>query len=187
MRVSTKQVAIKIDYSDITADVVPCFQRQGGGYFMPDGRGGWRATNPPFHSTLMKDADDNNNQRLKPLARLMKAWNIANGGHLASIHVELMVERMWRGVQIGSTTSQVVTSTLKTMPNWLDTYFADPWPDGRPIDEQLSAADRATAGRMLRKDAGQAAEAEGDRVAGRTQKAFERWGVVFRGQFPSYG
>jgi hypothetical protein len=185
--VSTKKVAVKVDYSDITADVVPCFPRQGGGYFMPDGRGGWRATNPPFHSTLMKEADEKNNLRLKPIARLMKAWNIANGSHLGSIHVGLMVERMWRDVQIGSTTSQVIASTLKTMPSWLQSYFADPWPDGHPIDEQLSAADRDMALRMLREDAGRAAQAEDDRAAGRTQQAFERWDVVFRGQFPAYG
>lgn len=55
--VSSKQVAVKIDFSDIVADVVPSFHREGGGYFIPNGRGGWRATNPPFHSDLIVRAD----------------------------------------------------------------------------------------------------------------------------------
>jgi tRNA nucleotidyltransferase (CCA-adding enzyme) len=35
--VSSKKVAVKLDFSSITVDVVPCFRRDGGGFFMPDG------------------------------------------------------------------------------------------------------------------------------------------------------
>jgi hypothetical protein len=184
-KVSTKQVAIKIEYSDIVADVVPCFGRTGGGFFMPNGTGGWLATNPPFHTKVVKEADEANNLRLKPLARLMKAWNIANGHHLTSIHVELMVEAMWRGSTIGTTISSAVAATLKAMPSWLDNSFPDPWPDGRAIDAELSATDRSMARRLLRADVVNAQAAEAHRHAGRNKDAIDKWRVVFGDEFPA--
>lgn len=186
-QVSTKQVAVKVDYSDITADVVPCFPRKGGGFLMPNGTGGWRGTNPPFHTTLMKEADEAHSMRLKPIVRLMKAWNYQNGHHLSSIHVELMVERMWREVAIGSVTSAAAAESLRVMPSWLQSTFPDPWPDGRPIDADLSRDDRDVAIRLLKEDAARSAQAEQDRKAGRVESAFERWGVVYRGAFPAFG
>jgi len=98
--VSSKRLAVRLDFADIVVDVVPCFRREGGGYLMPNGAGGWRATNAPFHSTLMKNANIASGQRLKPVVKLMKAWDIRNGHHLLSIHVELMVERMWRSAKV---------------------------------------------------------------------------------------
>lgn len=186
-KVSTKRVAVKVDYSDITADVVPCFPRTGGGFLMPSGTGGWLATNPPFHTTLMKEADEAHSMRLKPIARLMKAWNFQNGHHLSSIHVELIVERMWRGVAIGTVTSATVAESIRVMPSWLQSSFADPSPDGRPIDAELARDDREVAIRLLIEDAGRSTEAEVDRKAGRIASAFERWGVVYRGAFPAFG
>jgi hypothetical protein len=135
----------------------------------------------------MKEADEGHGMRLKPIVRLMKAWNLQNGHHLASIHVELMVERMWRGESIGSTTSAAVAGTIKAMPSWLRTLFDDPWPDGRAIDADLPRREREVAIRLLEEDADRSALAEEDRLAGRTSQAFERWGVVYNGEFPAYG
>jgi hypothetical protein len=185
--VSSKRVAVKLDFSDVVADVVPCFPRQGGGFLMPNGTGGWRGTNPPVHTRLMREADEAQTGRLKPVVKLLKAWNIQNGYHLSSIHVELMVERMWRGSGIGSVLSSAVAKTLKTVPSWLSSSFPDPWPDGQPIDSDLSSAERALAIRLLKEDAGRAANAEEDRLAGRIKQAFERWDVVYRDSFPAYG
>jgi len=185
-KVSSKQVAVKLDFTEIVADVVPCFPRQGGGFFMPNGTADWRATNPPFHAELMKQADSAQQGRLKPLVKLIKAWNLANSHHLTSFHVELMVERMWRGHTIGSHAASVA-STLKVMPSWLRTAFPDPWDGGRPIDEDLSSNDRATTMRMLEADAKAAEQAIQYQSEGKVEKAFERWSVIYRQQFPAYG
>jgi hypothetical protein len=77
--VSSKQVAVVIDFTDTVADVVPAFRRTGGGYLIPDGQGGWRATNPPFHTALTANADQAAGGRLVALVKLLKAWNFANG------------------------------------------------------------------------------------------------------------
>lgn len=186
--VSSKRVAIKLDFTDIVADVVPCFRRSGGGYLMPNGTGGWRATNPPFHSSLMQKANQAKDGRLKPLVKLMKAWNIANGHHLASIHVELMVERMWRDdPAISAPYPAAVSETLKAMPSWLTRTFPDPWPNGRAVDADLSTSDRQTAINMLREDGKRAQDAELDRRMGHDEWAIDRWRVIYRGKFPAYG
>jgi hypothetical protein len=186
--VSSKRVAVKLDFSDIVADVVPCLPRQGGGFLMPDGSGAWRATNPPVHTRLMSEADEAKDQRLKPLVKLMKAWNIANGHHLSSIHVELMVEAMWRDTSVVSAPyPSAVAKSLKAMPGWLGSSFPDPWPHGRAVDADLSMSDRQTAIRMLKEDAAGAEEAELNRPMGHDKEAIERWQVIYRNRFPAYG
>lgn len=185
---SSKRVAVKLDFTDVVADVVPCFPRQGGGFLMPNGSGGWRSTNPPFHAALMRDANAAKEGRLKPLVRLLKAWNIANGHHLGSIHVELLVERMWRDdAEITAPYPAAVAETLRVMPDWARVPCPDPWPDGRPVDADLSRGNRDMAVRMLEQDAATSAAAERDRANGRYKDAIEKWDKVFRGKFPAYG
>lgn len=185
-RVSSRQVAVKLDFTDIVTDVVPCFRREGGGYLMPNGSAGWMATNPPFHTDLMKDANLAHGSRLKPLVRLLKAWNIANGHHLSSFHMELTVERAERGCSLRSWPAEVA-DLLRVLPGWVRRPFPDPWPDGQRIDNYLSADERDRAARMLESDALAAAQAEKHRIEGRIKEAFERWDVVYRGTFPAYG
>jgi hypothetical protein len=185
--VSSRQLSIKLDFSDFVVDVVPCFRRKGGGYLMPNGSHGWRATNPPFHATLMKTADEAHDYRLKPLVRLMKAWNIANSSHLASIHVELLVQEMWDEKTIGPYPS-AVAKTLKAMPSWLRSSFADPWTgSSRAIDADLSDDDRSTATSLAQEDAKRAAAAEAYRAEGESENAIERWNIVYNHKFPAYG
>lgn len=185
-KVSSRQVCVKLDFSQIVTDVTPCFPRTGGGYLMPDGSGGWMATNPPYHSRLMSDANRDHNWKLKPLLRLIKWWNIANGHHLRSFHVELMVERIQRGSSIGSHPAEVAY-TLKQFPGVVQQALYDPWSAGSRVDGYLTYETRQMVIRILESDAKAAAQAEEYRNAGKTQHAFERWGVVYRHTFPAYG
>jgi len=186
--VSSKKVAVKLDFTSIAVDVVPCFRRQGGGYLMPNGSGSWMSTNPPFHTELMKAANDEHDAKLRPLVKLMKFWNVANGHHLSSLHVELMTERMWRGVNFGARLySSLVCESLKAMPGWVGKAFADPWESGHAIDIALSTDERAKAIRMLNEDAERSRKAEEFRKSGKIEEAFECWSIIFNHQFPAYG
>ncbi|MGO2537105.1 MAG: SMODS domain-containing nucleotidyltransferase [Brachybacterium tyrofermentans] len=186
-KVSSQQVAVKLDFTDITVDVVPGFPRQGGGYLVADGSSGWQATNPPFHKMHMSDASAISGFKLKVIVRLMKYWNFVNDRHLSSLHVELMVEKMWRDRDLSDVyISSLLTSTLRSMPSWLSNRFDDPWPDGGYIDDYLSTSDRQTAINLLNSDKRAAAAAEEFRRSGDDCAAYERWGVVFRHNFPVY-
>lgn len=185
-KVSSRQVCVKLDFTEIVTDVTPCFPRSGGGYLMPDGAKGWMSTNPPFHSSFMIDANRQHSSKLKPLVRLVKAWNIANGRSLRSFHLELMVEQLQRGYTIGANPEEVAY-TLKTLPTLVQQPFYDPWSSGVRVDSYLSSDGRDAVIRLLQDDATRAEKAEEYRNAGKIESAFERWNMVFNHQFPAYG
>ena len=167
---------------------VPCFQRSGtgGGYFIPDGYGGWKDTNPKYHMHIIAEGDKAQNGRLKPLIRLIKAWNLANGNHLRSFHVELLVYKMWTK-SIGNNWPQVISSTLSVMAGWVRSNCEDPWDPTSNVDYYLSTSERDRVVRMLQEDTAAAAKAEEFRKVGKIQHAFERWGSIYRHTFPAYG
>jgi hypothetical protein len=188
--VTRSGVAIRMKLGeDLQVDLVPSFRRQGGGFFMPNGRGGWQATNPPFHDQLMTDANARTGSALKPLVRVMKAWNISgNGARLGSFHLEMLVERMWRKATALPALPAAVAATLKAGGGWVRDAFPDPWAaSGENLDAYLSADARATSARTMDEDAVRAQAALDYAAAGQTEKAFERWSIVFGHHFPAYG
>jgi Second Messenger Oligonucleotide or Dinucleotide Synthetase domain len=185
-RVSSRKVAAVLDFTVIRCEVVPAFRRQGGGYLIPDGSGGWQATNPPYHQQLMKAADDTHEGKLKPLVKLMKAWKIANALSLSSLHVELLTEQLWRNSTIGDHPSSVA-STLAHLPSRLQSSYTDPWASGAYIDAQLSADNREAAVKTAQADASTSASAESARKKGETSNAFKHWDTVYRQKFPALG
>ena len=144
------------------------------------------STNPPYHTRIINDRDNELEKRLKPLIRLVKYWNVTNGNHLRSFHVEMMVWRMWRSRNSLPSFSAAVAQSIAAMRGWLKSPFDDPWA-GTRIDSYLSSEERAQVIRMLDSDATAAAKAEEYRRADKIEKAFERWSVVFRQDFPAYG
>jgi len=186
--VSSRQVAVVLDFTVIRADVVPAFSRQGGGYLIPDGKKGWTSTNPPYHTNLIAERNLALENHLTSLIRIMKFWNVQNGDHLFSFHVELMVWRMWRGAtRLPSNYATRVAATLQTMPNWVRSEFPDPWVSGGQIDSYLRPDERARAVRMLAEDTKTATKALTYQEQGSTAKAFQSWDSVFRNGFPAYG
>jgi hypothetical protein len=124
------------------------------------------------------------NDRLKPLIRLLKWWNLANGNHLRSFHLEILIQRMWDSKAIGTSWPQVVRATLGAMPGWVESRCKDPWDASAYIDDYLSVDERSRVARMLRQDAIASTKAEQYRQEGKHAAAFERWDSVFRGTFP---
>jgi hypothetical protein len=187
--VSSKQVAVRMLLSGgLQVDLVPTFVCDKGGFYMPDGKKGWQLTNPPHHDRLMTDANVRLGSKLKPLVRLMKAWNHANGRHLHSFHLEMIVERMWQDAAALPLMPTAVAKTLGAAGSWLQSSFADPWKaSGQMLDSYLSADERALAMRLLNEDADRAKTALKSAENGETVKAFERWNIVFNKQFPAYG
>ncbi len=185
-KVSSRRICVKLDFTQIVTDVTPGFGRQNGGYLIPNGSGGWMSTNPPFHSQFMSGADHAHSNQLKPIVRLIKWWNIANGRLLQSLHTELLTERVYRGFTMGAVPF-TVSEVLRCTPRWLRESISDPWASGTNIDGYLTTENRARAIQLLEADAATAKEAEDLRTAGRHREAIEKWHTVYRNQFPSYG
>lgn len=173
----------------LEVDLVPGFYRNGGGFYIANGAGGWQSTNPPFHDDLMTNANVRLGGQLKPLVRVMKAWNITgNYGYLRSFHLEMMVEQMWRSATSLPAMPEAVAKTLKAGGGWVRATHPDPWPgSGQNLDSYLSTARRAASAQNMDEDAVRAQAALDYVAAGQTANAFDRWDVVFGRQFPAYG
>jgi hypothetical protein len=187
--VSSKRVAVVLDFDEIRTEVVPGFARRGGGYLIPSGTGGWQATNPPYHTQLVAERDAAAAGRLKPVIKLMKLWNLANGHRLASVHVELMVVAA-EALPITSWPFEV-TFCLGKLRSLVPSWFADPWMYGGAIDRGLADTDRSVAAALLETDLKRATDAEAYRKAGNEFAAIDRWRVVYSSSggslFPAYG
>lgn len=186
-KVSSQGLAVHLDFSRITVDVVPCFQRQGGGFLMPNGRRGWQATNPRFHVDMMETANESHGWELKPIVRLSKAWNTDNQHRLASFHIELMVEKVWRYRETPGTTSAAMALTLSRLSAAALEPFPDPWPHGARVDRYLTDSVRRQAASTLAHDAQDAQEAERLRLGGHEQLAYSRWKSIYPTLWPAWG
>lgn len=188
-RVSTRGISVRIFLGeDIEVDLVPGFVRDGGGYLIPNGSGLWRETNPPFHHDLVERENVRLGSRLKPLIRLMKAWNNTNDHPLRSFHVEMMVVATWRRSASIPSWPTALAQSLASLAGQVTTRFFDPWtPPVQFIDDDLDATKRASAQKMLALDAQTAGVALQLDSAGRSREAFQQWSVVFRHKFPAHG
>ena len=188
-RVSTRLISVRLFLGEeMEVDLVPSFVRQGGGYLIPNGLGGWRSTNPPFHHDLIKAANVRLASRLKPLVRLLKAWNNANEHPLRSFHVEMMVLSAHRTAYAVPAWSTAVAQSLASLAGQVAARCPDPWaPPLQFIDDDLSGIERQSARNMLAADAASAARALQLEQSGRHRQAFGEWDKVYRGKFPAYG
>ena len=165
----------------------PLLRTRADGFYMPDGEGGWQKTNPPYHDELMRADDERLGRKLKPLVRLMKAWNLAKYGRLGSFHLEMMVRHVWSKAKAIPPLPIAMAQTLDGAARLAGREFRDPWSDGGRLDAYLDADRREKAVRSLRGDAARAREALAHEAAGNVPAAFERWSVVFGHDFPVYG
>lgn len=100
-RISKNEQAISITFTDFVVDVVPAFNRRGGGFLIPSGaEQRWIETDPKVHERFMSDANASHNGNLVPLLKMFKSWNRQIGSRLHSFYLELMVERILRNVRI---------------------------------------------------------------------------------------
>lgn len=189
--VSRQQVAVRMFLGDgLQVDLVPTFPRTGGGYFMPNGRGGWLATNPPYHASIMTAANVDLDFKLKPLVRVMKAWNDANTRHLRSFHLEMMAWEMWHDKVRIPPLPEAVSWTLNLLGTiWLDYPMWDQWKDAgsSQLDAYLSDEERGIVSRLAVGDRQRAEDAIALDRAGKVADAFAKWNTVFNGRFPSFG
>ena len=186
-KVSSRQICVKLDFTEIVTDITPGFLRKGGGYLIPDGKGGWMATNPPFHKVFIDDADANHDYDLKDMVKILKYWNSRNSHILLSFHMELLTEVTYRNGKIASNKAFAMKEALRCMPQHLRVSTPDPWEPGENVSNYLSAQDRKTVIDMLMGDVARAERALELSSAGRVREAFALWDEVFRGGFPSYG
>ena len=87
--ISRNGQSVTIRFDDFMVDVVPAFNRQGGGYLIPNSISqNWISTDPKKHVELFSKANTAHNQDFIPLVKMIKAWNKNIGQHFRSFHLK---------------------------------------------------------------------------------------------------
>lgn len=106
--ISRNGQAVTIAFSDFAVDVVPAFNRQGGGYLIPNSQNGtWISTDPTKHVSISAQANRAHHDMLVPLVKMLKCWNRNIGRYFRSFHLEVLTWAILDSVTISSYSSGV--------------------------------------------------------------------------------
>ena len=187
-KISRNGQAVTITFSDFVVDVVPSFNRKGGGFLIPDSvNARWISTDPKKHVDIWAAANSNHNGDLVPLIKMMKAWNRQHSSLLRSFHLEAMILGILTNVTINDFSSgarfvfdkarqSVKGSTYD--PSGYGGNLADYLNTRQKIDDVVSRLESAYT---------RAIDAESLEKQGKTSAAVDKWRLIFGDYFPAYG
>lgn len=143
--------SLGLNFKMIPFDLVLCWRDSPMSHVLrlPDlERNRWLSTDPAEHNRLGDERDKGCNQRLRPLIRGMKAWNVVHGKHLRSFHIEVMMWEVWKS-DAPKTWAEGLTLSFSRLAQRVLRETADPAGKGPKVDEGLTDAQRAQASSLL--------------------------------------
>jgi hypothetical protein len=186
--ISRNGQAVTITFSDFKVDVVPAFNRTGGGYVIPDSiLKRWISTNPKKHVEIWSDANKAHNGDLVPLIKMIKAYNKTHSALLRSFHLETLVLNILNNVTISNFPSGVryVFDKMRTQVSYV---VPDPAGYGGDLGAYLdTSSKKADVVSRLESAYQRAVDAESLEKQGKIFDAFTKWRLIFGDYFPSYG
>jgi len=180
--------AVTIRFTDFAVDVVPGFNRQGGGYLIPDTVGKrWIETDPKKHVELWAAMNGNKGGNFVPLVKMLKQWNRAHSQLLNSFHLECLIYEVFGGYQIADF-PLCVRFFFERAQGLITNGVKDPAGYGGNVGAYLSTTEkRSEVITRLETAKTQAADAQALAAAGKIEQAFWKWQTVFGNYFPAYG
>lgn len=185
--ISRNGQAVTIRFDDFMVDVVPGFNRQGGGYLIPNSISqSWISTDPKKHVEIFSAANSAHAGDFIPLVKMIKAWNKNTGNYFRSFHLEVLALQILNNV------------TISDFPSGMRYFFdkgrekvkcqtADPAGYSGDVGSYISsAAQIQEAVSKFQTALDCAFKAEDYAKRGYTQAAFDEWKKIFGDCFPSY-
>ncbi len=168
-----------MQFRDMQADVITVFACDGGGYRIPNWiTNQYFSTDPARHIALWSEADAAQNGRLKPLMRLLKAWNREHGTFFRSFHLEALCREIFAANDIGD-----YPSAVQLFFDRLRRKIYEPLPDPAGYGDDLGAYLTEGQKRVirLRLDAAlvRAEDALTDAYDGNANRATAHWRHIF--------
>jgi len=187
-RVSRNGQAVTVTFDDFQVDVVPAFNRQGGGYLIPDTtKGRWISTDPKKHVAIWSESNAVHNGDLVPLIKMLKAWNKSHSQLLRSFHLETIVLRVLNNIRITDFPSGAryvfdkARAQIRLPQPDLAGYTGDVG-DYLDTDQKMKEVED-----RLGKAFAQAVYAEQLAARNDVRSAFDQWRTVFGDYFPAFG
>jgi hypothetical protein len=186
--ISRNGQAVTIRFSDFAVDVVPAFNRQGGGYLIPNSRTqSWIATDPKRHVEIVGAANQAHDGDFVPLLKMIKAWNKKNNKYFGSFHLEVLALTILNGVKISDYPSGVRFYFDKARA-LIGQKNPDPAGYGGDVGSYINTQEKildAEAKFQLAFD--RAINAEAYAKQGNVRDAVDMWKRLFGDYFPTYG
>jgi len=188
--ISRNGQAVTIKFSDFALDVVPGFNRNGGGYLIPDAIAKrWIHTDSKKHVQIWAERNTKQNGRLIPLIKMIKGmrWNKKHSQLFRSFHLETLILQILNTVTISDYPSgaRYVFNMARTQ---VGTVVSDPAGYGDNLGKYLLEKTKLqdVKDRLERAYRG-AVEAEQLAASGKVEAAYGKWRVIFGDYFPAYG
>lgn len=186
--ISRNGQAVTIQFTDFIVDVVPGFDRQGGGYLIPNSvNQSWISTDPKKHVEIVTAANKAHSNDFVPLVKMIKAWNKNNGKYFSSFHLEVLALQILQ------------TVTISDFPSGARYYFdkgrvlitqtnPDPAGYGGDVGSYINTQEKIQeAATKFELAYNQAIKAEDYANRGHVRDAVDMWIKIFGDYFPAYG
>ncbi|MFI1926892.1 CBASS oligonucleotide cyclase [Streptomyces sp. NPDC020377] len=185
-KVSRNGQAITITFTDFMVDVVPAFNRKGGGYLIPaGGLGKFISTDPKVHESVSSKQNADHGGDLVPLIKMIKAWNRSINRHFRSFHLEVLAWQLFKGVTISNDWSAARFFFEKALLT-VRKEVADPAGYGTDVAYYISTEEQfREAESRLTTALGRARRAEEYVRLGNIPSAIDQWRLLFGDYFPA--
>ncbi len=185
--ISRNGQAVTIRFSDFSVDVVPGFNRSGGGYLIPNSlKSSWLSTDPKMHVELLSSANKKQSGNLVPLIKMIKGWNKSHGDYFRSFHLEVLAMSVLSNVAI----SDFPSGTRYYFGKCVDAVASqnpDPAGYGGDVGNYIVGDKVEKARAKFRSAYELALRAESSAQAGKESEAMGYWSKLFGRYFPTYG
>ncbi|KKP86739.1 MAG: hypothetical protein UR89_C0015G0002 [Candidatus Roizmanbacteria bacterium GW2011_GWA2_35_8] len=186
--ISRSGQAVTIRFDDFVVDVVPGFNRQGGGYLIPNSiTQSWISTDPKKHVEISSQANTAHDGDYIPLVKMIKSWNKKHSSFFRSFHLEVLALKIFNNVAISDFPSGVRFYFEKGL-SLISQKNTDPAGYGGDIGNYLNSKEIIDDGvSRFQKAYEIATKAEQYGNDGYIELAVNKWRVLFGDYFPSYG
>lgn len=186
-KISRNGQAVSITFTDFIVDVVPCFNRQGGGFLIPNSNSQtWISTNPKVHVSLSSDANKKHNFDFVPLVKMIKRWNKYNGTYFRSFHLEVLALQIFTNVTITDFPSGIRYFFDKAIP-LMDVQVKDPAGYDDDVGRYINGEKIKEAKSKLETALNRALKAEEYARNDKIELAVNEWIKIFGDYFPAFG
>jgi len=163
----------------VSFDIVPAFDRDGGGYEIPDRVvGEWIATNPRIHHEMATAKNAECGKQWIPFVKMVKGWNREWDRPVRpSFLLEVMALTLVRP-PFGSFQDEIVWF-LASAADQIQDVWPDPAGLGPDVNSSMASYEKSAAADRLREALAVAEAAVELEDAGKEQAAVEKWRELF--------